>query len=126
MAVAYVEFAAEGCEKLRLPWTLIADREAAEAFAKDILAIPEISCPGGAAIGDALDVVARSVEENIFFSLRRTIDILGHGPSTAGRSVSSARDQAVIGGPRSFVLVTQGTGTVAKAIMAKILVELVQ
>ena len=54
IAVAYIEFAAETCEQLSVPWTRIDGPGAAKAFAGRILALPIEYCPGGNAVGDAL------------------------------------------------------------------------
>ena len=61
IAVAYIEFAAETCEQLSVPWTRIDGPGAAKAFAGRILALPIEYCPGGNAVGDALAFAAASI-----------------------------------------------------------------
>lgn len=151
IAVAYIEFAAEGCERLSVKWTHIDGRESAEAFGKRILAQPPMSCAGGNAVGDALAFAAASIEENNFKGLRRIIDISGDGPNTLGAPVELTRDLIVstgitinglvierpsmpdldayfrgnvTGGPGSFVIKAESRRTFAQAIVKKMILEI--
>lgn len=151
IAVAYIEFAADGCERLSVPWTRIHDRASAEAFGAKILAQPLMFCPGGNAVGDALAFAATSIEKNAFKGIRRVIDISGDGPNTLGSPVELVRDLIVAtgttinglvierpfmpdldayfrgnvtGGPGSFVIKADSRKTFAQAILKKMILEI--
>jgi len=153
VAIAYIEFAADGCTRLSVPWTRIHDLASAEAFGKRILEQPQMFCPGGNAIGDALSFAAHSIETNAFKGLRRVIDISGDGPNTVGSSVEFARDLivaagitinglvierpsmpnleqyfqgAITGGPGSFVIKAKDRASFAEAILKKMILEIAQ
>lgn len=151
IAVAYIEFAADGCERLSVPWTRIHDKASAEAFGKQILAQPLMFCFGGNAVGDALAYAATSIEKNKFKGIRRVIDISGDGPNTLGSPVEYVRDLIVAtgttinglvierptmpnldayfrgnvtGGPGSFVIKAESRKTFAQAILKKMILEI--
>jgi hypothetical protein len=151
IAVAYIEFAANGCEKLSVPWTRISDVASATAFGDRILALPPIFCPGGNAIGDALVFAAGSIQSNAFNGVRRVIDLSGDGPNTVGGAVEPARDLIVAsgitinglvidrpsmpnleayfrgnmtGGPGSFVIKAESRETFGAAILKKMILEI--
>jgi len=153
IAVAYIEFAADGCNRLSVPWTRIHDQASAAAFGQRILAVPLQFCPGGNAIGDALSFAAHTIETNGFKGTRRVIDISGDGPNTVGSSVEFARDRivatgvtinglvihrpsmpnldqyfrnAITGGPGSFVIKADDRKTFAEAILKKMILEIAQ
>jgi len=153
IAVAYVEFAADGCARLSVPWTRIHDVASADAFGQRILAAPPMFCPGGNAIGEALAFAANSIENNAFKGARRVIDISGDGPNTVGVSVEPVRDLivgagitinglvinrpsmpnledyfkgAITGGPGSFVIKAKDRASFAEAILKKMILEIAQ
>ncbi len=152
IAVAYIEFAADGCERLAVPWSRIAGKADAAAFGDRIMAQPFMDCQGGNAVGDALYFAAASIESNAFKGTRRVIDISGDGPNTIGRPVRLVRDaivarrivinalaierplmpelpeyfrEAVTGGPASFVLKVENRTAFAAAILKKMILEIV-
>ena len=151
VAVAYIEFAADGCERLSVKWTRVNDATAAKLFGDRILAVPRMFCPGGNAIGDAVAFAAGSIQSNGFAGTRRIIDVSGDGPNTIGRPVEWARDaavaagmtinglvierpgfpdldeyyrQAITGGPRSFVIKAKNRRAFADAILKKLILEI--
>ena len=151
VAVAFIEFAGAGCERLGVPWMRIANRDDATAFGARVLALPRAYCPGGNAIGDALAFAVESIESNAFEGTRRVIDISGDGPNTLGWPVELARDQAVArgitvnglvidrpsmpelelyfreavtGGMRSFVVKADDRRSFAAAILKKLIIEI--
>src|SRR5690606_17513711 len=93
IAVAYIEFAGSGCTQLAVGWTRIADRDAAEAFGRRILAAERSFCFGGNAISEALAFAAASIDANAFEGTRRVIDLSGDGPNTLGQPVELVRDE---------------------------------
>ena len=152
IAVAYIEFAADGCERLAVPWTRIANEQDAAAFGSRILGQPFMDCQGGNAVGDALYFAAASMESNAFKGSRRVIDISGDGPNTIGSPVRLVRDaivargivinalaierplmpelpeyfrEAVTGGPASFVIKAENRNAFAAAILKKMILEIV-
>jgi len=151
VAVAYIEFAADGCTRLSVPWTRISDRASAAAFGDAILARDRIVCPGGNALGEAVAFAAESIQNNGFDGTRRVIDVSGDGPNTFEPPVESIRDAAVksgivinalaifrasypelpqyykaavTGGPGSFVIKAESRKTFAEAILRKIVREI--
>ena len=150
VALAYIEFAAQGCERLSVPWTRIDGAESARAFGQAVLAQPTSYCPGGNAVGDALAFAARSLATNDFDGTRRVIDISGDGPNTLGSAIRPVRDlivaagitinglvierptmpdldlyfrEAVTGGPGSFVIKAENRRTFGLAILKKLILE---
>ncbi|MCG8544701.1 MAG: DUF1194 domain-containing protein [Alphaproteobacteria bacterium] len=153
IAAAYIEFAADGCARLSVPWTRIHDKASAKAFGEQILQQPQLFCPGGNAISEALTFAAESMGANAFRGVRRVIDISGDGPNTLGGPVRIARDfivaqgivinglvierpsmpdldvyyrNAVTGGPGSFVIKAENRSTFAQAILKKMILEIAQ
>lgn len=151
ISVAYIEFAADGCARLGVPWTRIDNTASAKAFGDAVLAQPRTYCPGGNAIGEAIAFAADSMETNAFEGTRRVIDVSGDGPNTTGLPVELARDQAVLkgitinglvierpsypdldayfrsavtGGARSFVIKAKNRRTFAEAILKKMILEI--
>ena len=151
VALAYIEFAADGCERLSVPWTRVHDKASAVAFGQTILAQPPMFCPGGNAVGDAIAFATFSIEENAFEGTRRIIDFSGDGPNTLGMPAYLARDEAIrrgitinglvierptmpdldayfrseiTGGPGSFVVKAESRRTFAAAILKKLILEI--
>lgn len=151
VAVAYIEFAADGCATLSVKWTRISNEAEARAFGAKILARDRMFCPGGNAIGEAIAFATASMEGNKFEGTRRVIDVSGDGPNTIGPEAEDARDvavalgltinglvihppmmpdldqyyrQAVIGGPGSFVIKADDRRNFAEAILKKIILEI--
>lgn len=151
VALAYIEFAADGCERLSVPWTRVYDKASAAAFGQRILAQPPMFCPGGNAVGDAIAFATVSIDENPFEGTRRIIDFSGDGPNTLGMPAYVARDEAVrqgitinglvierptmpdledyfrseiTGGPGSFVVKAESRQTFAAAILKKLILEI--
>lgn len=153
IAVAYIEFAADGCVRLSVPWTRVHNVASADAFGQNILAAPPMFCPGGNAVGEALAFAANSIENNAYKGARRVIDISGDGPNTVGVSVEPVRDLivaagitinglvinrpsmpnledyfrgAITGGPGSFVIKARDRASFAEAILKKMILEIAQ
>ncbi len=151
IAVAYIEFAADGCVSLSVPWTRIANAGDAGAFGAAILARPRMFCSGGNAIGEAIAFATASIENNGFEGTRRVIDVSGDGPNTVGIPVEPARNAAVArritvnglvierpmmpdldayyrdsvtGGPGSFVIKVENRRAFADAIRKKLILEI--
>ncbi len=97
IALAYVEWAGDGEERLVVDWTIIRNAADAAAFAAALTSGPR-SYVGRTAIGAAIDFSVDLFAESAFSSDRRVIDVSGDGTSNQGRSASAARDAAVAAG----------------------------
>jgi hypothetical protein len=94
IALAYVEWAGDGEERVVVDWAVIRNLADARAFAAALTAAPR-SYLGRTAIGAAIDFSFALFAESAFESSRRVIDVSGDGTSNQGRPVTAARDAAV-------------------------------
>ncbi len=97
IAVIYVEWAGAEFQTVVVDWTLIRDTESARAFAIQLSEQPIGSAPA-TSISAVIDFARVSIASNAHRSLRQVIDISGDGPSSDGRPVWEARDDAVAEG----------------------------
>lgn len=97
IAVSYLEFAGDGEVRIVLDWTLIRDRQTAQAFADRLAAAPR-SFHGRTAISSGIDQAVQALVESGFNATRRVIDVCGDGTNNAGRDITAARDDAVRAG----------------------------
>jgi hypothetical protein len=94
IALAYVEWAGDGEERVVVDWAVIRNLADARAFAAALTAAPR-SYFGRTAIGAAIDVSFALFAESAFETGRRVIDVSGDGTSNQGRPPTAARDAAV-------------------------------
>lgn len=94
IALAYVEWAGDGEEKVVVDWAVIRNQADAHAFAAAMTAAPR-SYLGRTAIGAAIDFSFALFAESAFETDRRVIDVSGDGTNNQGRMVTEARDAAV-------------------------------
>jgi hypothetical protein len=94
IALAYVEWAGEGEEKVVADWAVIRNSADARAFVAALARAPR-SYIGRTAIGAAIDFSFALFAESAFETDRRVIDVSGDGTSNQGRLVTEARDAAV-------------------------------
>ena len=94
IAIAYVEWAGDGEEKVVVDWSVVRNAADARAFAAALTAAPR-SYIGRTAIGAAIDYSLALFAESAYKSTRRVIDVSGDGTSNQGRIVTAARDAAV-------------------------------
>jgi hypothetical protein len=97
IALAYVEWAGDGEEKLVTDWAIIRNQADASAFVARMTSAPR-AYVGRTAIGTAIDFSFALFAESGFETNRRVIDVSGDGTSNQGRFVTEARDAAVAGG----------------------------
>lgn len=97
IAVAYLEWARPGFSVVAVPWTLIASKADAEAFAGRLAAAPPAS-DVGTSISSGLLVASGLFTDSGFTSRRRAIDVSGDGPNNAGLPVDRTRDMLVMHG----------------------------
>jgi len=94
IALAYVEWAGDGEDKVVVDWAVIRNQTDASAFAAALTAAPR-SFVGRTAIGTAIDYSFAMFAESAFATDRRVIDVSGDGANNQGRVVTDARDAAV-------------------------------
>jgi hypothetical protein len=94
IALAYVEWAGDGEERVVVDWAVIRNEADARAFVAAMTAAPR-SFIGRTAIGTAIDFSFALFAESAFEATRRVIDVSGDGTSNQGRLVTEARDAAV-------------------------------
>ena len=94
IALAYVEWAGDGEEKVVVDWAVIRNQADAHAFVAALTAAPR-SYLGRTAIGAAIDFSFALFAESAFETSRRVIDVSGDGTNNQGRLVTAARDAAV-------------------------------
>jgi Protein of unknown function (DUF1194) len=94
IALAYVEWAGDGEDKVVVDWAVIRSLSDAQAFAAALTAAPR-SYVGRTAIGTAIDFSFAMFAESAFSTDRRVIDVSGDGTNNQGRLVTEARDAAV-------------------------------
>ena len=133
-----------------MDWTRVGDQRSAAAFAEAIAQAPRQLFSGGTSISGAIDHATTLFPKSPFRGSRRVIDVSGDGSNNRGRSVTSARDEAVaagiginglpilalepfldryyhenvIGGPGAFVVVAKDYDTFADAILKKLITEI--
>ena len=94
IALAYVEWAGDGEDKVVVDWAVIRNQADAQAFTAALTAAPR-SFVGRTAIGTAIDFSFALFAEAAFETSRRVIDVSGDGTSNQGHLVTEARDAAV-------------------------------
>lgn len=97
IAVAYVEFASSFEVRAVVDWTLIRDRQSAQAFVDRLSSEPR-SFWGRTAISAGIDRAVQLLAESGMNATRHVIDVCGDGTNNAGREVADARDDAVKAG----------------------------
>lgn len=150
IAVAFVEWAGNGEQRLVVDWTIIASRDDAERVAER-LRQNDRSFSGATSIAGALRFAAIILETCPFEYDRAIVDVSGDGVNSDGQSVEDARDalvlrdvtingivifgpqsephlrehyeSQVIGGPGAFAMVADDFNVFAYALVAKLIRE---
>ncbi|MEE8334489.1 MAG: DUF1194 domain-containing protein, partial [Alphaproteobacteria bacterium] len=94
IAVSYYEWSGLSDINLVADWTLIHDKNSANAFA-DLLASDTPAVGRRTGIANGINYGVDSLGDNAFTARRRVIDISGDGPNNHGELVTIARDRAV-------------------------------
>ena len=97
IAVAFMEWAGAGSQRLVIPWTTIGGEAEARAFGAAVAAAPR-SFSDRTAIGSAIDFAAGLFAEAPVAAERRVIDVSGDGDSNGGTDIAGARDAALAHG----------------------------
>jgi hypothetical protein len=150
IAVTMMQWTGPALQVVAVPWTRIADRDSAEAFAEAIARAPRRLFSGGTSLSGAIDYGVALIGESPFAGERRVIDISGDGANNRGRPAAQARDEAVragvginglpilalepgldgyyrdnvIGGPGAFVVAAESYEAFAAAILKKLIAEI--
>lgn len=94
IGVAYIDYSSRAYNRIVVDWTIVHDRESAEAFAARLLAAP-LTFGRRTSISDAIEMAQEMIETNAIEGTRRAIDVSGDGPNNHGRLVSAVRDAAI-------------------------------
>ena len=94
IAVTYVEWAGSAQHWTVVPWTIISDRDSADAFARRLAAAP-LNSGGETSMALGLLFAADQFDTGTILAERMTIDISGDGTSDVGPPITSARDFVV-------------------------------
>jgi hypothetical protein len=97
IAVAFVEWAGPGYQRVVVPWTIISNAAEADAFAARLAEAP-VMRETGTSISGGLFAAVRQFDESPAQSLRRVIDVSGDGPNNMGLPVLPSRDEIISGG----------------------------
>jgi hypothetical protein len=97
IGICYIEWSGEIFQTVVANWTLIGNVGDARRFANKIVEAPR-SSNENTSISTAILFATAQIERAPFRSQSRIIDISGDGDNNAGRSVTSARDEAVAKG----------------------------
>lgn len=97
IVACYFEWSGVVWQDLIIDWTVIGSLDAAQRFGEKILLAPR-SYPERTSISAAIDFASEQFRRAPWVSHRRVIDISGDGDNNAGRSVTTARDEAVANG----------------------------
>jgi uncharacterized membrane protein len=95
IGVCYIEWSGNASQKIVVDWTLIDGPEAARAFA-DRIAQSQRSFAERTSISAAIDFSVDQLGRAPFEAMVQIIDISGDGDNNAGRSVTGARDDALL------------------------------
>lgn len=94
IAVAYVEWAGAGEQRLTVDWTLIDGKATAEAFVAKLMAQP-IRRAYRTSISGALGFSAPLFDRNGYDGLRQVIDVSGDGPNNQGLPIEEVRREVL-------------------------------
>jgi hypothetical protein len=91
IAVTYVEWAGRNIQYRVVPWTVIAGRDDAEAFAALLAAAP-LRREAGTSISEAILYAGTQFNRRDYQADRLAVDISGDGPNNTGQPVAMMRD----------------------------------
>ena len=152
IAVAVVQWSGSALQELALDWAVIDDEDSADAFARALATLPRFLDGGSTAIGSVIRFAAPMFKGNTFDGARRVIDISGDGRANQGVAPEIVRAEAasagidinglailneepllasyyqdsVITGPSAFVLTAEDYRDFERAILAKLIREVME
>ena len=150
IAVTMMQWTGPELHVQTVDWTLVTDATGVNALADAIERSKRQLFGGGTSISGAIDYSRVLLAAGPFRGIRRVIDVSGDGANNRGRSVTSARDEAVgdgvsidglpilslepdldryyydyvIGGPGAFMVPAKDYDTFADAILKKLITEI--
>jgi hypothetical protein len=150
IAVTMMQWTGSELHVQTVDWTLVTDATSANALADAIERSKRQLFGGGTSISGAIDYSRVLLTAGPFHGIRRVIDVSGDGANNRGRSVTSARNEAVadgvsinglpilslepdldryyydhvIGGPGAFMVPAKDYDTFADAILKKLISEI--
>lgn len=98
VSVTYVEWGAEGYQRVVVPWTVLDGRERIAGFAAKLARAPLATRGGHTSISGALRFAAGQFADAPVRPARRTIDVSGDGVNNDGPPLESVRRQIVADG----------------------------
>jgi hypothetical protein len=151
IGLIYFEWSGPQLHSDLVGWTRIDGEASAAQVAGVLLSAPRTIFGGGTSISGAIDHSRALLQTSPFAAPRRVIDISGDGRNNRGRGVAAARAEAladgliinglpilgveyaldryyedeVIGGPGSFIVAAEGFEDFGRAILKKLLRDLV-
>jgi hypothetical protein len=97
IAVTYMEWAGATVQHVIVPWTVVSNRQEAEAIA-DRLTLNPPNSARRTSISGALAFAGALFDESPFRGMKRVIDISGDGPNNQGGRIAPVRDALVAKG----------------------------
>ena len=97
IAVAYIDFATIGTNKVIAGWHVVHDKASAGAFA-DILEAAPRTLGVNTSISSGIEMAVNLLETSGYTAGKRMIDVSGDGPNNEGHPVDRVRDEVVAKG----------------------------
>ncbi len=97
IAVAYIDFATIGANKVIAGWHIVHDKASADAFAGILEAAPR-TLGVNTSISSGIELAGHLLDTIAYTADKRMIDISGDGPNNEGHLVDHARDEALAKG----------------------------
>jgi hypothetical protein len=97
IAVAYIDFASVGSNKVIAGWHIVHDKASGEVFADMLEAAPR-TLGVNTSISSGIELAEHLLDTSGYSAGKRLIDISGDGPNNEGHLIMRARDEAVAKG----------------------------
>lgn len=97
IAITYMEWAGSNTQRVLVPWTIVDGPETAAEVASKINSA-DMHRAYRTSIASAIDKAVELLDNSGMKPLRKVIDMSGDGPNNQGRSVTTARDEAIAKG----------------------------
>ncbi len=94
IAVAYIDFATAGANKVIANWHVVHDKASADRFADMLEAAPR-TLGVNTSISSGIELAVKLLDTSGYTAGKRMIDVSGDGPNNEGHMVDRARDVAL-------------------------------